>query len=449
MMKPFSVLAALICFCCTSAFADVSFNEGALATKDISSSDAAIEGEEVSLLDYLKTASLQNRELQAAYHRWQGSISKISFSNTLPNPKVTYAHFIQEVETRVGPQKEKIGVIQKIPWLGKLFAKKKIATQEAEIARQRFLITQVGLFKKLKHVFLEYYFLHKKADIQKENILLMKFLEGVAQTRVRAGGAIADALQAQMEITSLENDLETTLERIKSLQARINAILSQDKRTPLKIPKDIFSVEERTDIRELSLEELRRHSPGAQLLSLMVDKSEGERKLAQQERFPDISIGVDWVKTDRALMATPDRGKDAVVAMITIDVPLWQSDYSEKVNMRTQQLSASKADYEQRLLFLEADLQDILFKYEDADHRMELFRESLIPQAEQTLSIVQEAYEGGKVFLERFLDVQRKMLAFHLGFERAKVDRGQRVADYEALVGALLGDKELNDEIIR
>jgi len=82
----------------------------------------------------------------------------------------------------------------------------------------------------------------------------------------------------------------------------------------------------------------------------MVDKKEAERNLAQHERFPDISIGVDWVKTDRSFMNTPDNGKDPVVAMISIDLPLWQSDCQEKVNMHSHQVRASKDRYEQRLL---------------------------------------------------------------------------------------------------
>ncbi len=215
MLKTFSVTASLLCACSLAVIAQDTSQEAPPLH-----SESRLEESRVSMLDYLKIASLQNFELQAAYHKWEGSVSKVSFSNMLPNPKVTYAHFIKEVETRVGPQKEKFGVMQKIPWLGKLFAKKDVASQESEIAKQQFMVSQVQLWKKLKHLFQEYYFLHKKADIQKENILLMKFLEGVAQTRVRTGGAAADALQAQMEISILENDLETILERVESLKAR-------------------------------------------------------------------------------------------------------------------------------------------------------------------------------------------------------------------------------------
>lgn len=441
MLKTFSITASLLCACNLAIIAqDAPVEAPALHLK------SRQEELRVSMLDYLKEASLQNYELQAAYHQWEGSVSNVSFSNMLPNPKVTYAHFIKEVETRVGPQKEKIGVMQKIPWLGKLFAKKDVASQDSEIAKQQFFLAQVDLWKKLKHLFQEYYFLDKKAEIQEENIRLMKFLEGVAQTRVRAGGAAADALQAQMEISSLENDLETIHERIETLKARIYAFLNQADKKPLPIPYDLFS-DESDQIKDLSIEELKRMNPQSQLLSLMVDKSESERKLAQHERFPDISIGVDWVKTDRSFMNTPDNGKDPVVAMISIDLPLWQSDYQEKVNMRSHQLKASKDRYEQHLLTLRADLQDILLKYEDADRRVKLFQGSLIPQAEQTLKVVQEAYEAGTVDLERFLDIQKKLLNFHLGYERAKVDRGQRIADYEALTGVLLGEKELNNEI--
>ena len=56
-------------------------------------------------LDYfLRSAALNNPGLEAAFNRWKAALERVPQSRALPDPKFTYAYFIREVETRVGPQ---------------------------------------------------------------------------------------------------------------------------------------------------------------------------------------------------------------------------------------------------------------------------------------------------------------------------------------------------------
>ncbi|MEE9371057.1 MAG: hypothetical protein V3W45_06260, partial [Sedimentisphaerales bacterium] len=59
----------------------------------------------VNLQDYLRYAALHNAGLKAAFERWKAAIEQIPQAESLPDPKFTYGYFINEVETRVGPQK--------------------------------------------------------------------------------------------------------------------------------------------------------------------------------------------------------------------------------------------------------------------------------------------------------------------------------------------------------
>ncbi len=72
-----------------------------------------------TLADYLRYAALNNPGLEAAFERWQAELEKVPQVRALPDPILTYAHFIEEVETRVGPQESKLSLLQKFPWFGK------------------------------------------------------------------------------------------------------------------------------------------------------------------------------------------------------------------------------------------------------------------------------------------------------------------------------------------
>ena len=77
-----------------------------------SSDRPADAGSLVTLEDYLTFATLNNAGLKAAFEQWKIAVGHVTQAKSLPDPRFTYGYFIEEVETRVGPQKHKLEIMQ-------------------------------------------------------------------------------------------------------------------------------------------------------------------------------------------------------------------------------------------------------------------------------------------------------------------------------------------------
>lgn len=391
------------------------------------------EDNDLSLKYYIALAVQENGELRAAYDRWQAALAKADYANTLPDPKLSYGLFLQEVETRVGPQKQRLGISQTIPWLGKLRHRKNVAAQDAVVAEEQFCSQYVSLVDRLKKAFYNYYYLSRAIKITQENLTLLELVERVAQSQATVGGSIADVLQAQIEISKLKDELDTLHERSTIAIARINAILNRNVAEPIPLPPTLFDgLYTPQQVTETALTET---NPELRILCAEVIKQQLTQKLTHQNRFPDVTLGLDWIQTDRAIMPTPESGKDPVVAKLSLNVPIWQSTYRSQEKAAAYHARSAADLFEQKKYVLQAELKDILLQYEEMDREVSLYKDVLMPQAEQTLYILQEAYEAGKADFERYLGAQRVLLDFQLKLEKARVQKASIIADYDALLG--------------
>jgi outer membrane protein TolC len=145
---------------------------------------------------------------------------------------------------------------------------------------------------------------------------------------------------------------------------------------------------------------------------------------------------VEYIDTGSALMPnTPDSGKDPVVAMVSINLPLWYEKYrAAEREAKARVLSASKErkDKENTLI---ADLKMVLYRFRDGERKIDLYRDTLIPKAEQSLNAIQQSFVAGKAPFLDLIDAERTLLHFQLSYERALAERAQRLAEMEMLIG--------------
>ena len=144
----------------------------------------------VSLSDYLQYAALHNPSLEAAFNQWKAALERMPQVRALPDPKFFYGNYIRAVETRAGPQNQKFGIAQSFPWFGKLSLRGDKAGAAANAARERYEAQKLKLYYQVKQLYFEYYYLRRTIDTTEENIELLKGLEGVAQTKFRAGSDV-------------------------------------------------------------------------------------------------------------------------------------------------------------------------------------------------------------------------------------------------------------------
>jgi cobalt-zinc-cadmium efflux system outer membrane protein len=145
---------------------------------------------------------------------------------------------------------------------------------------------------------------------------------------------------------------------------------------------------------------------------------------------------VDYVQTDEARMAgASDSGKDAVMAMVSVNLPIWYGKYRAAEREARRRKAAAEKDREDTGKRLEADLELALYHFRDAQRKIDLYGDTLVPKAEQSLKAVLQEFEAGSTGFISLIDAQRLLLEFQLAHQRAQADRGQRLAEIEMLTG--------------
>ena len=128
------------------------------------------------LTEYLVEAARSNEDLFAAFYTWKAALMRETSVSSLPDPRFSFAWFIQPVETRTGPQEFKFGLSQTLPWFGKLSLKGEQALRDADIKKARFDDLKLKIFAQVKKTYYDYAYLAQAIRITKENIKLMEYL---------------------------------------------------------------------------------------------------------------------------------------------------------------------------------------------------------------------------------------------------------------------------------
>ncbi len=391
---------------------------------------------ESSLSDYLAYAALNNPGLEAAFNRWKAALERVPQVRSLPDPRFSYGYFIREVETRVGPQRHRFGLSQMFPWFGKLALQGDVALEAANAERQRYEAAKLDLFYRVKRAYYEYYYLGRAIAVTEENIQLLTYLEAVARTRYTAGAPThAAVIKAQVELGKLEDQLRGLRDFVGPVVAELNAALNRPPNAPLSLPTAV--PEEKVAVSEQQfLSWVKEGNPELKAIDSETAKEKAAVDLAKKDYFPDITVGLDYIETGSALMpGTRDSGKDPVVGMMSINVPVWRGKYRAAEREAKARYEASLRERSDRENTLVARLEMVLYGFRDAERKIDLYRDALVPKAEQSLRVTQQAYESGRTDFLDVIDAQRVLLEFELSYERALANRAQRLAEIEMLVG--------------
>jgi cobalt-zinc-cadmium efflux system outer membrane protein len=393
-------------------------------------------GEESTLADYLVYAALRNPGLEAAFNEWKAALEMIPQVRSLPDPRFTYAYYIDAVETRVGPQEQSFALVQTFPWLGKLRRRGDVAFEASEAARQKYEAAKLRLFYQVKQAYYEYYYLHRSIDIMRDNLGLVNSLEAVARGKFQAGLApYAAVVKAQVEMGKLDDQLKTLEDLRGPTAAGLNAALGRSPGSYLPWPRPI-TMEQVAFTDEEVLNSLREANPELLALGFMTAREEAAMSLARHSYVPDITLGATLIQTGEAVNPElTDSGKDAVMATLSLNLPIWFGKYraaQKEAQARHHATAKRREDLENHLV---TDLKMAVFHFRSAERRIDLYGDSLVPKAEQSLSASQRAFSAGEADFFDLIDAQRTLLEFQLAYERALADRAQKLAKIEMLTG--------------
>jgi outer membrane protein TolC len=76
-----------------------------------------------------------------------------------------------------------------------------------------------------------------------------------------------------------------------------------------------------------------------------------------------------------------------------------------------------------------------LYRFRDADRKMDLYGDTLVPKATESLKVTEQSFRTGDASFLDLIDAQRTYLEFALAHQRALADHEQSLAKVEMLVG--------------
>ncbi len=392
--------------------------------------------------DYLIYAALNNAGLEAAFNRWTASLERNNQVTALPDPRLSYAYTFEEGRSRSDPQKQELGLSQTFPWFGKRRLLGEVADETAKAAQQELEKAKLSLFSRVKVAYHEYWYLSRAIAVTKEHLQLVTNLERVARTRFSAGLVPNSAvIQAQVELGKLDDRLKTFEAQRAPIVAKLNAALNRSLDLPLPWPRKLPDITASfTD--EQAEQALVENNPELRRLGHMVDKEAANIQLSKKSYYPDITLGVEYMDMGSASDSSMAADKNTMMAMVSVNIPLWYDKYRAEAREARFKKSAFEADRVNTKNQLRADLAFALYQFRDAERKINLYGDTLIPKATQSMKVTQEGFETGKESFIALIDTQRLLLEFQLAHERARADRGERLAEIEMLTGMSLDTQQ-------
>ncbi len=359
----------------------------------------------------VREATESNPEIKAARQRWEAAKAVVPQVGTLPDPVISGGYM-----SRGSLASEPVtiwGVMQEVPFPGKLQLREDMASREAERMEADFAAVRFRVIARMKESYFDLHLIHKALEIVEKNKGLLQDFEKTAKARYAVGKvAQQDVFRAQVELSRVLDRLAVLEQRRESLHAEINRLLYRPPAAPLGRPEEIKVTSMPAGIIEMSaLAE--RQSPELKAQLKSVERGDTGVALAKRDYFPDFSLNFSAAP---ALQGDPMG--NSYQALLGIKVPLY---YARKQRAGVEGALSTREGARKDL---EATRQSVLFRVKDnvvqaqrAERLIKLLRDAIIPQASLALESALAGYAVGKVdfltLLNSLLTLQESELELH------------------------------------
>lgn len=374
----------------------------------LSISGSAVRGQ--SLEDYLHEAADKNQGLQAMFKNFETALQKVPQLSALPDPTLSFGYFVSPVETRVGPQRAKFSLTQRFPWFGTLKARGDAAALLAESKYQDFLDAKNKLYYSVTSAYYPLFELNQWKEIEKENIRLLQSYKTIANSRFKNGqGSMVDVLRVDMMLKDAVTNLSILEQKEKPLQTTFNKLLNKDENEPVII-KDSLVIANLSE--QYRKDSLLSENPALNSLDLKIQASKANEQASIRQGFPTVGVGLDYVVVgERSDIVMPENGKDVLMPMISMSIPIFRKKYNASVKearlmqesyafQKNEYINTLTSGYDIARFDLRQEL-DLLTLYDQQ-----------IEETNQTLHLLFAAYSNSGNDFEEVLRMQQQKLKY-------------------------------------
>ncbi len=363
-------------------------------------------------LDILIDKALANSpEIQKFELQYNIASEKVNEVNTIPNTEFGLGYFVSEPETRTGAQRFKVSAKQMLPWFGNIAARENYVSSLADAKYEDIIIAKRKLMASVSQSYYSLYANKAKQGVLIENIKLLETYETLALTSVEVGKASAvDVLRLQMRQNELEQLKQILEQQYLAEQTAFNNLLNKENDIAIMVVNELNIPSEDFEIND---DNLTSH-PELLKYDKLYQSVEQSEFLNQKESSPMIGFGIDYINVDkRPDMNFNDNGKDIVMPMVSVSIPIFNNKYKSQTKQNELQQQAILAQKQERLNKLET-LLDKAINDRVSARISYLTQAKNLKQAKDAEEILIKSYETGTIDFNDVLDIQELQLKFQM-----------------------------------
>jgi outer membrane protein, heavy metal efflux system len=323
---------------------------------------------------------------------------------------------------------------QALPGPGKRALRAQVAEGEIEVAKAQLEANKRDVAAQVRKAF---YDLRRNQDelrLHDEQASLAR--QALEQARIKyVVGKVPqqDVLKAQIALTKLVEHL-VMLEQEGSLaSSRLNTLVGRDPAAPVAVegkyvPPD--AIPSLLDLERAAIE----NRPDLAAATASIHQEETKKKLAEKGYTPDYNVSAGYM-----LMPDGARYRNTYMAELSVTLPwLNRGRHDAEIAESQAQITEEQAEYDYQRSVAFQEIQEALVRARSAKRLVDLYRDTLRPQAEASLKSAVIAYQTDRTDLVNLLDSQNTTLDVELAYYRSVSELESNLADLERATGAPL-----------
>ena len=332
-------------------------------------------------------------------------------------------------------------LMQMLPVAGKLGLSGRVAEAQASAVAERVGEVELELRSQVAMGFYDLYQTDQSLAVARETLRLLQDIQRTAEAMYRVGeGRQADVLRAQVEIARMTEDTLRMRAMRLGMAARLNALLNRSQDTTVgtpRLPAYPTAVPSLDSLEQLAAQNRPMIRAGEQ----EVRAAEASARLARREIWPDLQLGVQYGQRPGEMgMGTERMGS----LMIGASVPVFAR--GRQLRMR-EEAAAMRAMALADLTTMRAETRgrvgETFANLARARRLADLYRNTILPQAEAAVSSALAAYRVGSVDFMTLLDNRMTVNQYRQELYALEADEGKAWADLEMLTGQQLFDPDV------
>ncbi len=387
-------------------------------------------------LDTLVNELLQrNPSILAARRAVDAKRAQITPARTLPEPSVGFETMGNLVPpTLMGGDPSSARVLrlsQEIPFPGKLSLQGQMAAAEADAQMWKYEEVRRETVAELKSAYYDLYLAQKLIDVvHKSRSLIRQFAE-ISESQYKVGkGAQQDVIKAEVEASRLLDRLAVLQREREIAQARINTLLYRPPETPVRAPSEIPKPKLAYTLDQL-YKQAESNNPQVQVNRKEIERNEYNVALAKKAFYPDFEAEFSYFnRRDMQEMY-------GLAFKAKLPLYFWRKQRPE-LESATSSLLEQRRAYDNTLATLYFMLKDPYLKTATDEQLLELYGNTIVPQATLALESSISSYRVGTVDFLSLLSNWQTVLEYEMKYYEVLADYYRALVTLESLTGQIL-----------